>query len=57
MFAKLGLAALAVAQTAVAIPTLSAYGSKLFTSDGNQFFIKGMYTRAWLGADIAIVGC
>lgn len=24
-----------------AVPTISAKGSKFFTSDGNQFFIKG----------------
>lgn len=27
----------------MAIPTLSAVGSKFFTSDGDQFFIKGSY--------------
>ncbi|WPG99971.1 Hypothetical protein R9X50_00279500 [Acrodontium crateriforme] len=36
----LGLAALAVSTTA--IPTIEAKGSKFFTSDGNQFFIKGI---------------
>lgn len=25
----------------LAIPTISAKGSKFFTSDGNQFFLKG----------------
>ncbi|TKA80727.1 hypothetical protein B0A49_01144 [Cryomyces minteri] len=35
-----GLAALAASVTA--IPTISAKGSKLFTSDGHQFFIKGI---------------
>ena len=25
-----------------AIPTITAKGSKFFTSDGNQFFLKGM---------------
>jgi hypothetical protein len=25
-----------------AIPTISTKGSKFFTSDGNQFFLKGM---------------
>ncbi|KAL2354211.1 Glucanosyltransferase-domain-containing protein [Cryomyces antarcticus] len=35
-----GLAALAASVTA--IPTISAKGSKLFTSDGRQFFIKGI---------------
>jgi 1,3-beta-glucanosyltransferase GAS1 len=24
-----------------AVPTISAVGSKFFTSDGNQFFVKG----------------
>lgn len=35
-----GLAA--VIPTVLAMPTISAVGSKFFTSDGNQFFIKGM---------------
>jgi hypothetical protein len=28
-----------------AIPTISTKGSKFFTSDGNQFFLKGMPCR------------
>jgi len=36
--ALLGAAALS---TVAAIPTISAVGSKFFTSDGNQWFIKG----------------
>lgn len=35
------LAFLCVPSTA--IPTISAIGSKFFTSDGNQFFIKGKF--------------
>jgi hypothetical protein len=40
------LATLALAVTAGlscvnAIPTISAKGSKFFTSDGNQFYVKG----------------
>jgi 1,3-beta-glucanosyltransferase GAS1 len=31
----------AICTTVQAIPTISAVGSKFFTSDGNQFFIKG----------------
>ncbi|EXJ82898.1 hypothetical protein A1O3_06714 [Capronia epimyces CBS 606.96] len=38
-FALLVLAAICV--TVNSIPTISAVGSKFFTSDGNQFFIKG----------------
>ena len=38
-FIALVLAAISV--TVNAIPTLTAVGSKFFTSDGNQFFIKG----------------
>lgn len=37
------LAALLVA-TVRSIPTISVTGSKFFTSDGKQFYIKGMYT-------------
>ena len=33
---------LAVVSSVTAIPTIEAKGSKLFTSDGQQFFIKGM---------------
>lgn len=36
----LALAAFNVTTT-WAIPTIEAVGSKLFTSDGNQFFMKG----------------
>ncbi|KIW94023.1 uncharacterized protein Z519_05339 [Cladophialophora bantiana CBS 173.52] len=32
----------AICATINAIPTISAVGSKFFTSDGNQFFIKGV---------------
>lgn len=39
-FTTLGAVA-ALAAAANAIPTISAKGSKFFTSDGNQFFIKG----------------
>ena len=35
------LAILAFASPLLAIPTISAKGSKLFTSDGSQFYIKG----------------
>jgi hypothetical protein len=30
------------ATTTLAIPTITAVGNKFFTSDGNQFFLKGM---------------
>lgn len=36
------LSTLLFASTALAIPTISAKGSKFFTSDGDQFFIKGV---------------
>ncbi|CAK3948949.1 glycoside hydrolase family 72 [Lecanosticta acicola] len=36
------LSTLLFASTALAIPTISAKGSKFFTSDGNQFYIKGV---------------
>lgn len=32
---------LALAATVSALPTVSVKGSKFFTSDGNQFFVKG----------------
>ena len=35
-----------ICATVKAIPTLSVVGSKFFTSDGNQFFIKGMARTA-----------
>jgi hypothetical protein len=38
LFLILGL----LASIAHAIPTITAKGSKFFTSDGNQFFLKGM---------------
>jgi hypothetical protein len=38
----LGLAALALTVGVNGIPTIEAKGSKLFTSDGNQFYVKGM---------------
>lgn len=48
MFSKSLLAAASVAALAVdtvkAIPTISAVGSKFFTSNGNQFYIKGNRT-------------
>ncbi len=37
------LAALAGLSTVNAIPTISVKGSKFFTSDGNQFYVKGKY--------------
>jgi 1,3-beta-glucanosyltransferase GAS1 len=30
------------AATTYAVPTIEALGNKFFTSDGSQFFIKGM---------------
>ena len=35
------LALSALFSSVTAIPTISAVGSKFFTSDGNQIFIKG----------------
>jgi hypothetical protein len=35
------LAVLAFAKPLLALPTISAKGSKFFTSDGSQFYIKG----------------
>lgn len=47
MFAKTLLAAASIAalgaNTVSAISTISAVGSKFFTSDGNQFYIKGNF--------------
>lgn len=36
------LAALTLTATSNAIPTIAAKGSKFFTSDGKQWYIKGM---------------
>jgi hypothetical protein len=33
---------LGLVSNVLAIPKISAVGSKFFTSDGNQFYIKGM---------------
>lgn len=30
-----------------AIPTISVKGSKFFTSDGNQFFLKGVHENCY----------
>jgi hypothetical protein len=35
------LAAIAAVTAVNAIPTISVKGSKFFTSDGNQFYVKG----------------
>jgi hypothetical protein len=35
------LCLVALVSNALAIPTISAVGSKFFTSDGKQFYIKG----------------
>jgi hypothetical protein len=43
ILATLGLAALALTAGVNGIPTIEAKGSKLFTSDGNQFYVKGVY--------------
>lgn len=32
-----------------AIATISAKGAKLFTSDGDQFFVKGGFCPNWIG--------
>lgn len=45
MLSNLGLVALwlvTLVSNGLALPTISAVGSKFFTSDGNQFFIKGL---------------
>ncbi|KAF1349788.1 glycoside hydrolase family 72 protein [Delphinella strobiligena] len=42
MRSNIALGVAALAASATAIPTISAYGSKFFTSEGNQFFIKGV---------------
>jgi hypothetical protein len=40
MFGSLCLSSVVV--SVLGIPTISTKGSKFFTSDGNQFYIKGM---------------
>jgi hypothetical protein len=39
------VAALAVQTALASLPTISQVGSKFFTSDGNQFYIKGKLER------------
>jgi hypothetical protein len=41
MLATLALALTAAVAGVNAIPTISAKGSKFFTSDGDQFYVKG----------------
>lgn len=43
MLRSLVACVLAGAAAVAAIPTISAKGSKFFTSDGNQFYVKGSY--------------
>jgi hypothetical protein len=42
MLRSVAACALAGAVAVNAIATISAKGSKFFTSDGNQFYVKGM---------------
>jgi hypothetical protein len=44
MLSLLGLLSVAIGLVN-AIPTVSVKGSKFFTSDGKQFFVKGMFTH------------
>jgi hypothetical protein len=39
---------LASTVTVVAIPTITAKGSKFFTSDGDQFYVKGIAYQVFL---------
>jgi len=43
------LLALALAAVTAAIPTIEVKGSKFFTSDGNQFYVKGKSVRSGRG--------
>jgi hypothetical protein len=43
------VAAAALAGVANAIPTITATGNKFFTSEGKQFFMKGMRIRPPFG--------
>jgi hypothetical protein len=43
LFGRAVVLASALLTTTNAIPTITQKGAKLFTSDGNQFFLKGMY--------------
>lgn len=49
LLAILGL----LASLAHAIPTISTKGSKFFTSDGNQFFIKGTRCSLYLQSPLS----
>lgn len=55
MLSKLALAFICFAtliSTVLAIPTISADGSKFFTSDGKQFYIKGSETIFFCGLTV-----
>jgi Glucanosyltransferase len=64
MLSKLALAfcLVALASNVLAIPTISAVGSKFFTSDGKQFYIKGSEAlllcglSAWPLSDLLAIG-
>jgi hypothetical protein len=52
MLRSIAACALAGAVAVDAIATISAKGSKFFTSDGNQFYVKGIiYHREINGSD------
>jgi hypothetical protein len=46
LLATLALAAIASLSGVNAIPTIEAKGSKFFTSDGNQFYVKGKLSHS-----------
>lgn len=50
LLATLALTAIAGLSGVNAIPTIEAKGSKFFTSDGNQFYVKGNLSRSSIGA-------
>lgn len=48
MLRSIAACALAGAAAVAAIPTISVKGSKFFTSDGDQFYVKGRQAPATL---------
>lgn len=48
------VAVLAILPAITAIPTITTKGSKFFTSDGNQFFIKGIHSTIHVHSNLLI---
>ena len=50
----MALAASTTIRSVAAIPKVSVTGAKFFTDDGNQFYLKGVFTHLIVGKTTAI---